>query len=193
MTSHTQTSFDWDTHTANAAQGAFHQSLFGSLDGLMDELTRTDLLDSTMLVLTSDHGEELWDHGSFFHGQSLYDEQLHVPLLIRLPGREGAGTTVTQMVRTLDLPPTIADTLGLPHGEGWEGSSLVDTEGRPKDLEDREVLARAANPGKPFRTGVRTRARCPRRSAGRDGRGGSARVMRQRVNAGRADYSMRSL
>lgn len=124
---------------------------------LLDGLRARGLFDSSMLVLTSDHGEELWDHGSFFHGQSLYDEQLHVPLLIRLPGGEGAGTTVTEMVRTLDLLPTIADTLRLPHREGWEGSSLVDTGGRPKDLEDRDVLARAANPGKPLRTAVRTR------------------------------------
>jgi arylsulfatase len=126
---------------------------------LLDGLAERDLLDATLVILTSDHGEELFDRGSFFHGQSLYDEQLRVPLLVRLPGSPGAGagTVVDQMVRTLDIVPTIADVLGLPPIEDQQGESLLGRGGDPNAIQDREVFARAANPSLPLRFALRTR------------------------------------
>jgi hypothetical protein len=126
---------------------------------LLDGLAERDLLDATLVILTSDHGEELFDRGSFFHGQSLYDEQLRVPLLVRLPGSPGAGagTVVDQMVRTLDIVPTIADVLGLPPIEDQQGESLLGPGGDPNAIQDREIFARAANPSLPLRFALRTR------------------------------------
>jgi arylsulfatase A-like enzyme len=83
--------------------------------------------DDTVIILLSDHGEELFDHGGVDHGMTLYDEMLRVPLLIRVPGRQ--GRVIKTQVRTLDIFPTVMALLGLEHGEELterlSGSSLV--------------------------------------------------------------------
>jgi len=62
---------------------------------LMGYLEDAGIADNTLVVFTSDHGEELWEHGEFGHGQSVHGEQMHVPLVLRGPGiatqRLGAG------------------------------------------------------------------------------------------------------
>jgi Sulfatase len=123
---------------------------------LLDGLRARGLLDHTMVVVTSDHGEELFDHGSFFHGQSLYDEQLHVPLIVRLPGGTAAGTRVETQVRHVDIVPSIADYASLPTFPTVQGASwrpLI--EGRA-EAAARPVFARAANPTFPWRFALRT-------------------------------------
>jgi arylsulfatase A-like enzyme len=67
--------------------------------------------DEPALILFSDHGEELFDHGGIDHGMTLYDEMIRVPLLVRAPGLKPAR--VDTQVRTLDIFPTVADLLGL--------------------------------------------------------------------------------
>ncbi|MCB9682442.1 MAG: sulfatase [Alphaproteobacteria bacterium] len=76
-----------------------------------------------VIVFLSDHGEEFWDHGGYEHGHSLYDELLHVPLVIRAPGLP-AGAVVDAPTSTLDVTPTILDLVGLPT-TGTSGTSLV--------------------------------------------------------------------
>jgi arylsulfatase A-like enzyme len=66
------------------------------------ELKRLNLYDNTIIVFTSDHGEEFWDHGSFYHGHSLYDELLHVPLIFRVPNLPG-GEAISDMTGLKDL------------------------------------------------------------------------------------------
>ena len=61
------------------------------------------MLADTLVVLTADHGEELLDHGGWKHGQTLYEEQIHVPLIVRWDGRMPAGTRLRGTVRLLDL------------------------------------------------------------------------------------------
>ena len=78
------------------------------------ELERRGLMDNTILILHSDHGEEFWDHGSYEHGHSLHKELLHVPLAIVYPKSIPAGTRVSARVRTADVYPTVLDLLGLP-------------------------------------------------------------------------------
>lgn len=90
---------------------------------LLDWLAEHGLLDETVIVVTADHGEEFAEHGGFWHGNRLYDEALHVPLLVRLPG--GGASRVHDQVRLIDLPPTIADLCGAPHGRQWQGFSLT--------------------------------------------------------------------
>ncbi len=100
---------------------------------IVDGLERRGLLDSTILIVTSDHGELFGEDGLFGHGNGLHVNTLRVPLLIVAPGRAPAGRMVEQVVSLRDLPATIADLAGLESGrhEGhslrplWEGSSEV--------------------------------------------------------------------
>jgi arylsulfatase A-like enzyme len=78
---------------------------------LIDLLKEQDLYDNTLIVVLSDHGEEFNDHGSYGHGGRLWEELIRVPLLIKLPGAEFAGTRVTERVRVMDILPTVAAVL----------------------------------------------------------------------------------
>jgi arylsulfatase A-like enzyme len=96
---------------------------FGKLVRRLDE---TPAGRGAMVIVMSDHGEELWDHGSLLHSHTVYQELVHVPLLMRLPGEEarGAGRLVAGTVRNLDIAPTVLDVLGLPAARSHEGISL---------------------------------------------------------------------
>ena len=100
-----------------------------------------------MVVVMSDHGEELWDHGSLLHSHTVYQELVHVPLLIRWPGKggpaAGAARLVTGTVRNLDIAPTVLDVLGLPAAASHEGISLraAGPGGTPAPTEMREWKA----------------------------------------------------
>lgn len=76
-----------------------------------DRLSRQGLLEQTLVVVTSDHGEAFLEHGLLEHGQ-LYAENLHVPLLVWGPGRVPAGAVVRDQVTTQDIVPTVLDLLG---------------------------------------------------------------------------------
>lgn len=91
---------------------------------LLMYLRRLGLLDSTLIIVTADHGEAFGEHGQFSHRFELYDELLRVPLLMRLPARLPAAQVVTAQVRLLDLVPTILDLLDLD-GRPFEGASLL--------------------------------------------------------------------
>ena len=81
------------------------------------------------VVLGSDHGEELLEHGGWDHGFSLYDDQIRIPLLIRVPGASGAGRRVDQAVNLIDLMPTLATLAGIEPPGGLQGrdqSTLID-------------------------------------------------------------------
>lgn len=77
----------------------------------------------TLIVVHSDHGEELWDHERFEHGHSMYEELLRVPLVFHWPGQIEA-TRVAGRVRSMDVFPTVVDLLGLPLPENLRGTSL---------------------------------------------------------------------
>ncbi len=90
---------------------------------LMKALKTEGVYDDSIIILTSDHGEGFGEHGEIYHGYDLYQELLHVPLLIRMPG--GAGSRqVSDYVPTNALLPTLLDLLSIreqPH-EGWPPS-----------------------------------------------------------------------
>jgi arylsulfatase A-like enzyme len=69
--------------------------------------------DDTLLIVQADHGEELDDHGMWFDHHGLYDTNVRVPLLIRLPGAQHAGATVAEQRSLVDLAPTVLDMLGM--------------------------------------------------------------------------------
>jgi arylsulfatase A-like enzyme len=80
---------------------------------LIDELDRGGMLAKTLVIVASDHGEHLGDHGLFFHGGSLYRQLVQVPLLMVGHERLPAGRTVAEPVSLCELPATVVDLLGL--------------------------------------------------------------------------------
>jgi len=82
------------------------------------------------VVVTSDHGEELFDHGSLTHGRTLYDELLRVPLLVRFPHARAGRSDAP--VSTLDLVPTLLDLAGLPIPDDLPGHTLADPPRGPR-------------------------------------------------------------
>jgi arylsulfatase A-like enzyme len=78
----------------------------------VDELREEGILDRSLLVITSDHGEELFEHGGFGHKRTLYGELLEIPLLIRGPGGVAAGRRIGEPVSLVDIPATVLDWLG---------------------------------------------------------------------------------
>lgn len=93
---------------------------------LFAELVALGLDEDLVVILTSDHGEEFGEHGQLTH-QSLYQEVLHVPLLVRLPDGARAGEVVAQPVQGADLTPSLSALLGLdpPFDVPWQGRSWV--------------------------------------------------------------------
>jgi len=92
---------------------------------LLDELARLKLDHRTAVVVVGDHGEGLNDHGEYQHGFFLYQTTLHVPLIVRCPGRVATGHEVEGVVRIIDVAPTIVELAGLPPLEDVQGVSLV--------------------------------------------------------------------
>jgi arylsulfatase A-like enzyme len=83
-----------------------------------------------MIVLTSDHGEEFFEHGSWLHTHSVYNEVMRVPLIIKNFGSRGAGTSVATYVREVDVMPTICRELGIGiKPDSIDGRSLQELEG----------------------------------------------------------------
>jgi arylsulfatase A-like enzyme len=89
-------------------------------------LRERNRLDDTLLVLTSDHGEEFLEHGGVQHGYTLYNEVIQVPLILRYPPRIPEGTVIEdRIVQSLDLAPTVLDLAGIEKPADMQGQSLV--------------------------------------------------------------------
>ncbi|MGH9368560.1 MAG: sulfatase-like hydrolase/transferase, partial [Thermoanaerobaculia bacterium] len=109
--------YDGEIAAADAAVGRF-----------LEDLKRRGLYDPALVILLSDHGEGLGDHGEDEHGVLLYREAIRVPLLVKLPGSSRAGDRVARPVSLEDLYPTVASFLRLTRPEGLEGSDLLGPE-----------------------------------------------------------------
>ena len=94
------------------------------LGELFSELRQRGLYDDTLVVLTSDHGDEFFDHGEKGHGKNLYGSTLNIPLIFKLPGGRKAGRKLKGPVSLVDLPPTVLDAVGAEIPNGLNGSSL---------------------------------------------------------------------
>ncbi len=88
---------------------------------LLDALDALGMADTTVVVLTADHGEQFGEHGGWFH-EHLYQENIHVPLAISAPG--AAGARVATRVQQMDVAPTVASLAGVKHGTHWQGRDL---------------------------------------------------------------------
>jgi arylsulfatase A-like enzyme len=117
-----------------------------ALATFLDTLAADGTLDRTLLVVTSDHGEELFEHGGFGHRRTLYGEVVEIPLLIRDPDRSGAPTRIATPVSLVDIPATILDWAGLSGAEESfaDGRSLLPLmrgEAAGADFADRLLIA----------------------------------------------------
>ncbi len=108
---------------------------------LLAELRRLDLYERSVVVLLSDHGEGLGDHGEEEHGVLLYRESLQVPLLLKLPGSRHAGRSVAAPVALIDVLPTLLGLAGLPAPAGLPGTSLTDLLASPAPAPARAIYA----------------------------------------------------
>jgi len=108
-------------HLTNLYDGTIHHAdrVLGRLLGRLEE---QGLLQNTVVVITSDHGEELWEHGSLGHAITVHQELLQVPLMVRVPGEPG-GRRIDRPVSQADLTPTLLELLDLPPLRDADGVS----------------------------------------------------------------------
>lgn len=93
---------------------------------VLDELAALDLLKNTIVVITSDHGEILYEHEYYFgHDIALYEECILIPLVLRIPSIDSARRRVAGLVQSIDIFPTILEALGIACPPGVEGKSLI--------------------------------------------------------------------
>ena len=124
------------------------QSVDRRVGELMGRLRSAGLYDQTLIVLTSDHGEELGQRSESQkydgHGHTLYEELVRVPLIVKLPGSAHAGTRVPSVTSLLDVMPTILDVLDVsPRNGEMQGASLRSRWERPGKDEGRVAFAEA--------------------------------------------------
>jgi arylsulfatase A-like enzyme len=123
--------YDGEIAAVDAFLGEFWQGL--------DELRRYD---GALIVLLSDHGEGLGDHGEAEHGILLYREALQVPLLVKLPGGERAGSRVERLVQLIDVAPTLTEAAGLRLSPDLSGRSLLADDPGPRRVYAESYYAR---------------------------------------------------
>jgi arylsulfatase A-like enzyme len=110
------------------------------LNRLLEYLKETGIYDSTLIILTADHGEEFYDHYGWQHGINMYDELIHNPLIIKLPSSAKAGTIDSTLVEQIDYAPTILEYLGFEPPDTWQGQYIFDP-----DYSNEYVVSQAEN------------------------------------------------
>lgn len=124
---------------------ASYLASLGLVDRALSHLRMTlgmgGLLDRSCLILMADHGEAFGDHGLTWHANSLYDELIHVPLLIRLPGV--TPRRIDDRVSLMDVAPTLVDLFGVPAPARWMGQSLTGYLRGERPALDRPIVAEA--------------------------------------------------
>ena len=96
-----------------------------AIQNIFKALEARGMLDETVIIVTADHGETLYDHDCYFDHHSIYDVTLHVPMIIRYPGKVPAGKRVNGFCQQYDLVPTLMELLELDPGIDFDGESLM--------------------------------------------------------------------
>jgi choline-sulfatase len=120
---------------------AYSDAIVGEL---LDHLRATGIYDRALVIVTSDHGEGLGDHGEQQHSILLYAEAIRVPLLLKLPQSQLAGRTVDAPAQLTDLVPTVAEVLGIDPPKKTAGVSLLRLLGR--DVPERTIYSETLYP-----------------------------------------------
>ena len=102
------------------------EHLDAQLGVLFEGLKKRDLYKDTAIVFVSDHGEEFHEHNGWWHGFTLYQEMLRIPLVIKLPGLAQAGTRNPDLARHVDVAPTLLHLVGIEKGARMTGQALYD-------------------------------------------------------------------
>ncbi len=132
---------------------AFAKSLYDAEIAFVDQAMRalweavelSGLEEKTVMLVTSDHGEQFYEHGTSRHGKSLYVEEIHCPLVIIDPTL-GKSVRVETPARGIDLYPTLLDAAGLPVPEGLEGASLLPLAGKgPRGVRESLMMVAKEN------------------------------------------------
>ncbi|HEX7704860.1 MAG TPA: sulfatase-like hydrolase/transferase, partial [Thermoanaerobaculia bacterium] len=108
----------------------------------LESLKANGVYDRALIILLSDHGEGLGDHGEAEHGVFLYREAIHVPLLVKLPGGARAGSTVEENVQLIDVFPTVAAVAGVKPPDGLPGRSLLESQDPSRAVYSETLLPR---------------------------------------------------
>ena len=116
---------------------------------LLDGLDARGLDESTVVLMTADHGEEFLDHGGYEHGHTLYRELTHVPLILRYPGRVSPGVDTTSVAH-VDVAPTLCELADIAPPEQFLGRSLLAGASGAPDAEPRPILAHGNMWGEPL-------------------------------------------
>lgn len=124
--------YDAGVARADEAVGNFLEDLFDRVDP-----------ESCLVILVSDHGEELFDHGSLSHGRTLWDEQLRIPFIVQFPG-PAHSARVDDSVSLLDVVPTVLDVIGLAPPTATPGRSLLGPQSAPRVLRAVDMSLRRA-------------------------------------------------
>jgi arylsulfatase A-like enzyme len=130
LIAHVRTGLGWSVSDRALAdlrtlyQGAVRQ-VDASLERLLDSLSTAGVADDTAVVVVGDHGEEFMEHGHLAHYPKLYDELVHVPLLVDVPGLP--ARRVREHVGLDTVPPTVCALLGVDPAPDWVGESLLPT------------------------------------------------------------------
>jgi len=112
------------------------------LGAFFDDLAEQGLYDDSLIIVTADHGEELYDHHGFGHSYTLHREVLRVPLYIKMP-RQQRCKTVSGRTSLMDILPTVAEVIGIETGPDVDGRSLVPLihgHADPEAFDDRPLL-----------------------------------------------------
>jgi choline-sulfatase len=109
---------------------------------LLDSLRTNGIYDKAIVIVVSDHGEGLMDHGEQEHGIFLYRESIQVPMFVKLPGNRDGGTSIAEPVGLIDLFPTIAKLVGAPVPSGLDGSSLLEARAKPRSIFSETIYPR---------------------------------------------------
>ena len=115
---------------------------------LLAQLKKLGLYDNSVIALVADHGEEFYEHGGWWHGLTLYDEQIHVPLLIKwAKGMPAApASSVAELARTIDVAPTLIAATGTRVPDAMQGIDLM-SEGSSRSAKDLEVYSEEDHEG----------------------------------------------
>jgi arylsulfatase A-like enzyme/Flp pilus assembly protein TadD len=140
----------YDPHAPYVAPPAFRERHPGDAYGgevayvddalgrFVKELRELGVMDNTLVILTSDHGESLGEHGEKTHGMFAYESTMHVPLIMSWNGVLPEGVRVQARVRLVDVAPTLMELVGLPSPPGQQGESLVAAILQPDSARDRD-------------------------------------------------------
>ncbi len=114
-----------DADTTAASYDRAVTSADSAIGKLLTSLRAQSVYDDTLVILASSHGEGLGSHGEDTHGMFLYDETIHVPLLLKLPKSSSAGKQIKNRAHLIDIAPTLLEQAGIPVPSQMQGQSLT--------------------------------------------------------------------